>query len=126
MGGNKKLMFLINTYLDKSKIQGVGVFSKENIRRGQKIKESRPEFELRFDTTNMPKMPLSLANFIETHAYEDKKNEYVMGIDNEKYLNHSTNPSVDDDGIALRDIKMGDEITVDYRDFDDSVEEWLI
>ena len=59
-------MFLINTYLDKSKIQGVGVFSKENIRRGQKIKESRPEFELRFDTTNMPKMPLSLANFIES------------------------------------------------------------
>ena len=118
-------MFLINTYLDKSKIQGVGVFSKENVMKGQKIKESRPEFELRFDTTNMPKMPLALANFIETHAYEDKKNEYVMGIDNEKYLNHSTKPSVDDDGIALKDIKMGDEITVDYRDFDDSVGEWL-
>ena len=38
-------MFLINTYLDKSKIQGVGVFSNENVRKGQKIKEVKPEFE---------------------------------------------------------------------------------
>ena len=119
-------MFLINTYLDKSKIQGVGVFSKENVKIGDKIKEVRPEFEFRFDTTNLPKMPLAFANFIESHGYEDKKNEYVMGIDNEKYLNHSTDPSVNDEGIALKDIKTGDEITVDYRDFDASVEEWLI
>ena len=28
-------MFLIDTYLDKSKIHGVGVFSKENVNKGQ-------------------------------------------------------------------------------------------
>jgi hypothetical protein len=32
---------------------------------------------------------------------------------------------VNDDGIALKDIKIGDEITIDYRDFDDSMEAWL-
>jgi hypothetical protein len=49
-----------------------------------------------------------------------------MGIDNEKYLNHSTSPSVDDNGVALKDIKIGDEITINYFDFDDSVEKlWL-
>jgi hypothetical protein len=49
-----------------------------------------------------------------------------MGLDNEKYTNHSIDPSVDDDGIALKNIKIGDEITIDYRDFDDSVDEkWL-
>ena len=36
-------MFLIDTYLDKSKIQGVGVFAKENIKKGQLIKEVRPD-----------------------------------------------------------------------------------
>ena len=118
-------MFLINTYLNKSKIQGVGVFSNENVRQGQKIKEIKPEFEFRFDKTNLPKMPLAFANFIESHGYENNKNEYVLSIDNEKYLNHSTDPSVDDDGIALKNIKVGDEITVDYRDFDDSIESWL-
>jgi len=120
-------MFLIDTYLDKSKIHGVGVFSKENVKKGDKIKEVRPEFEIEFDVKNLPKMPLSLAKFIDTHSYERclGSKTYVLGIDNEKYINHSDNPSVDDDGIALKNIKIGDEITIDYRDFDVNVETWL-
>ena len=118
-------MFLIDTYLDKSKIHGIGVFSKENITKGKKIKEVRPEFEIRFNKTNLPRMPLALANFIQTHAHEENENEYCLGIDNEKYLNHSNNPTVDEDGIALKNIKIGDEITIDYRDFDDNIELWL-
>ena len=34
-------MLLIDTYLDKSKINGVGVFAKENVKKGEKIKEVR-------------------------------------------------------------------------------------
>ncbi len=121
-------MMLIDTYLDKSKIQGVGVFAKENIKKGEKIKEVRPEFEIEFNSDNLPKMPLALAKFIDTHSYERELGSkiLVMGIDNEKYLNHSDDPSVDDEGYALKDIKIGDEITINYMDFDDSVEKlWL-
>ena len=120
-------MLLIDTYLDKSKIHGVGVFSKENIKKGKQIKEERPEFEMEFNKNNLQSMPLALAKFIDTHSYEREfgSKMFVMGIDNEKYLNHSTDPSVNDDGIALKDIKIGDEITIDYRDFDDSMEAWL-
>ena len=73
------------------------------------------------------KTPTPLAKFIDTHSYEREfgSKMFVMGIDNEKYLNHSADPSVNDDGIALKDIKIGDEITIDYRDFDDSMEAWL-
>jgi len=121
-------MFLIDTYLDKSKIQGVGVFAKENIKKGQLIKEVRPDFEIEFNKDNLPKMPLALAKLIDTHAYERELGSkiLVMGIDNEKYLNHSNNPNVNDNGIALKDIKIGDEITVDYRDFDVNINKlWL-
>ena len=121
-------MFLIDTYLDKSKIQGVGVFSKENIKKGQLIKEVRPDFEIEFNKDNLPKMPLALAKLIDTHAYERELGSkiLVMGIDNEKYLNHSDNPNVDDNGIALRDIKISDEITVDYKDFYVNIDKlWL-
>jgi SET domain-containing protein len=113
-------MFLIDTYLDKSKIQGVGVFAKENIKKGQLIKEVRPDFEIEFNKDNLPKMPLALAKLINTHAYERELGSkiLVMGIDNEKYLNHSNDPNVNDNGIALKDIKIGDEITIDYKDFD--------
>ena len=87
-------MLLIDTYLDKSKIHGVGVFAKENAKKGEKIKEVRPEFEMEFDQNNLPRMPLALANFIETHSYEKElgSNVLVMGIDNEKYINHSKDP----------------------------------
>ena len=121
-------MLLIDTYLDKSKINGVGVFAKENVKKGEKIKEVRPEFEIEFDKENLPRMPLALARMVDNYAYEREKGSkiVVLGIDNEKYLNHSDDPSVNDDGIALKDIKIGDEITINYRDFDDSIDKWLI
>ena len=120
-------MMLIDTYLDKSKIHGVGVFSNQNVKKGERIKEVRPEFEIEFNSENLPKMPLSLAKFIDTHSHERGRgsNTLVIGIDNEKYLNHIEDRSVYDDGIALKDIKIGDEITIDYKDFDDSIKSWL-
>ena len=54
-------MFLIDTYLDKSKIHGVGVFSKENVNKGRKIKEERTEFEMEFNKNKLQSMPLALA-----------------------------------------------------------------
>ena len=121
-------MFLIDTYLDKSKIEGIGVFAKENVKKGEKIKEVRPEFEIEFDKENLPRMPLALARMVDNYAYEREKGSkiVVLGIDNEKYLNHSDDPSVNDDGIALKDINIGDEITIDYKDFDDSINKWFI
>ena len=70
---------------------------------------------------------LALANFIETHSFQKElgSNILIMGIDNEKYINHSKDPNVDDDGITLKDIKVGDEIVMDYRGFDDNIEAWL-
>ena len=125
--GDNKIMFLIDTYLDVSKIHGVGVFSKENVNKGEQIKEERPEFEIEFNKNKLPSMPLALAKLIDTHAYERKLGSgiLVLGIDNEKYLNHSDNPSVNDEGIALKNIKIGDEITIDYKDFDDNIKTWL-
>ena len=127
MGGNKWIMLYIDTYLDKSEIHGVGVFSKENVNKGEQIKEERPEFEIEFNKDKLPSMPLALAKLIDTHAYERKIGSgiLVLGIDNEKYLNHSNDPSVNDEGIALKNIKIGDEITIDYKDFDDNIKTWL-
>ena len=71
-------MFLIDTFLDKSKIHGVGVFSKENINKGIKIKEERPEFEMEFNKNKLPSMPLALAKLIDT--YLDKSKIHGVGV----------------------------------------------
>ena len=46
--------------------------------------------------------------------------------DNSKYVNHSDDPNLDDDGFAIKDINIGDEIVINYKDFDDSIDKWLI
>ena len=81
-------MFLIDTYLDKSKIHGVGVFSKENIKKGRKIQEERSEFEMEFDKNNLPSMPLAFANFLETHSYQKylHPDVLILQFDNSKYI----------------------------------------
>ena len=95
-------MFLIDTYLDKSEIHGVGVFSKENIKKGRKIQEERPNFQKEFDKNNLPSMPLSFANFLETHSYQKYLHPdiLILQLDNSKYVNHSDNPNLDDSGCA--------------------------
>ena len=121
-------MFLIDTYLDKSEIHGVGVFSKENIKKGRKIQEERSNFQKEFDKNNLPSMPLAFANFLETHSYQKylHPDVLILQLDNSKYVNHSDNPNLDDDGFAIKDINIGDEIVINYKDFDDSIDKWLI
>ena len=121
-------MFLINTYLDKSKIQGVGVFSIEDIKKGHKIQEERSNFQMEFDKNNLPSMPLAFANFLETHSYQKylHPDMLILQLDNSKYINHSKNPNLNHDGFAIKDINIGDEITIDYRDFGDNINAWLI
>ena len=82
---------------------------------------------MEFNKNKLPSMPIALAKLIDTQAHERKLGSdiLVLGLNNEIYLNHSNNPSVNDDGIALKDIKIGDEITIDYRDFDDNIKTWL-
>tara|TARA_Y100000361_G_C10848978_1_gene183395 strand:- start:68 stop:433 length:366 start_codon:yes stop_codon:yes gene_type:complete len=120
-------MLLIDTYLDKSEIHGVGVFSKENIKKGRKIQEERSNFQMEFDKNNLPSMPLAFSNFLETHSYQKylHPDTLILQVDNSKYINHSKNPNLNHDGFAVKDIKIGDEITIDYNGFDDNINVWL-
>tara|TARA_S200002703_G_scaffold151840_1_gene151654 strand:- start:956 stop:1306 length:351 start_codon:yes stop_codon:yes gene_type:complete len=113
-------MLLVNTYLNKSKIHGIGVFSKENIKQKEIVTKELPQFEFHFNQNELPKMPLAFANFINEYAFESNldKNILILGIDNEKYMNHSDTPNIDENGYALKDIKIDEELTVDYKKID--------
>jgi SET domain-containing protein len=113
-------MLLVDTYLNKSQIHGIGVFSKENIKQKEIVTKELPQFEFHFNQNELPKMPLSFANFINKYAFESNldKNILILGIDNEKYINHSDEPNIDEHGYAIKNIKIDDELTVDYRKID--------
>ena len=115
-------MIIVPTYLEKSPVHGFGVFAKELIKKGSKVWEFNPIFDVRFTDAEFERMPPSVKAEIEHHLYQPEPGgvlyyESTMG----RYMNHSREPNVDfsDVGVgwATRDIKPGEELTCDYRHF---------
>ena len=123
-------MILIKTYISQSKIPnaGLGVFSAERVHRGQEVTPSVPGTYDIFTDEEYEKSHPSFQNFIsEFGCY--KNGVWTLEKDNEKFINHSRNPNLDPGGFALRDIAPGDELTYDYREVDESIQDdppdWL-
>lgn len=115
-------MIIVPTYLEKSPVHGFGVFAKELIKKGTKVWEFNPIFDVRFTDAEFERLPPSVKTEIEHHLYQPEQGgvlyyESTMG----RYMNHSREPNVDfsDVGVgwATRDIKPGEELTCDYRHF---------
>ncbi len=121
-------MLLIKTYIAPSKIEGIGLFADENIKKGEITWKYTPDFDLEFSQEEIEKMPLLLRDFILTYASLSMvSNKYILGNDNVRFTNHSSNPNLDSISIegeqekvarAKRNIKKGEELTIDYRGFD--------
>ncbi|MBP9759290.1 SET domain-containing protein-lysine N-methyltransferase [Candidatus Dojkabacteria bacterium] len=102
-----------NVIVKSSSIQGKGVYSLKNFRAGEVV--------LEIDDTHLVTDPKQLTNEeYESHCdYFD--NKVVLMQSPEVYINHSCDPNTyvkTIDGIrkvlAMRDIKINDEITYDY------------
>ncbi len=106
-------MLINNTYINKSIIHGVGVFSTKTHNKGDIIEES---------------------HFLEIEKKCDCLNEYYFGYDNDydkkalilgniSFLNHSENPNayvIENKNnntfqlVCLKHIKIDEEITIKY------------
>jgi len=122
-------MYCIKTYVDKSPIHGLGVFAGEDIAEGTKIWEFVEGFDQVIPEENVAKFPQQAQDYLETYAYVLNGKLFLCG-DHGVYTNHSDVPNTgpapgaaEDNGygyeVALRDIKKGEEITSDYRVFDE-------
>ena len=121
-------MLHLPTYLEKSPINGIGLFAKETILVGTLVWE----FTLAFDTEIAPEafaaLPLGAreyllhyGNLTESSGTSPSKAVYLLCGDNARFMNHSNTPNVSsgtDRNCALRDILAGEELTCDYREFD--------
>jgi len=97
-------------YIGNSKIAGKGIIAGEDIPKGRII--SRVKGPLKFQRNKSKEDALSNPNWIGV-----KKNIWIDPERPHKFLNHSCNPTAGVRGltiISIRDIKEGDEITVDY------------
>lgn len=110
-------MLLIKTTTGKSSIQGIGLFSAEQIVKGQPIWIKG----IQDIVIKMGDVPEDLRDYLDKYATVDGNlyRRYNLDGDDCKYMNHSDNPNIcfiNDIGLALCDIEINEELTCDYRE----------
>jgi uncharacterized protein len=121
-------MLMVKTRIAPSSIAGIGVFADQDIPAGTVTWRFMPGYDLLLTQSAIDALPeparSSLLDLAYYHAATDC---YVLCADNARFMNHADEPNtagvhVDDeierDDIATRDIRVGEEMTCDYRLFD--------
>ena len=107
------LLLKVKSYIHKSPLHGIGLFSSEYIRKGQVVGELN-KFDLLIHKDEISDDDIWFFDF-----YCSLNGDYYQTYaDNMRFMNHSKTPNCIDtpDGktIALRDIPIGQELTCDY------------
>ena len=120
-------MMTVRCYLAPSKIEGLGVFCRDDIARGQSIWRHDPLLDLRIPASALASYPPHVREFIERYAYTDMRDASMLVLESDegRFMNHSPSPNTDfagmNEGYALVDIPAGTEITCNYAEFDDDL-----
>ncbi|MEK7567350.1 MAG: SET domain-containing protein [Patescibacteria group bacterium] len=95
----------------KSEIEGKGVFAARNIEKGEHV-YSYPSGKI-IGASDILRIPENDKRYLDKIG--DGKFEIIEPP--ARYVNHSCNPNIEEKdrkAFALRDIKRGEEITIDY------------
>lgn len=121
-------MLLVKTYLAASKIEGIGVFAGEDIQKGTTTWKFEPGFDLAFSPEEVEEMPPLLQQFMKRYSVLSMvSGTYVLCNDDARFMNHSATANLEsvvvEGGVekiarASRDIRKGEELTIDYRTID--------
>jgi len=121
-------MLLVKTKLKNSDIAGIGLFADEFIPKGTWIWRFKKGFDLKVGKDYPGSLPEPARSYFMEYAYQNPETmNYVLCADNSRFFNHSDHPNTDcipdpeDEEtacIASQDIQKGEELTVDYKEFD--------
>ena len=116
-------MLLVDTYLEKSPIQGMGVFSKRDIPKGEVVWRLDLRFDRLIEVDVYESTTGSVKDYLDRYAYPRRSDPrfIVFEADDARYMNHSDDPNCDfadgDTAFAVRDIAAGEELTCNYNVF---------
>jgi len=114
-------MLIVKTKIDKSTIAGIGLFADQDISKDDVIWKMTSISVLKISQKDYNNLSIVEQNFIQEKDYYwlDKDNNYMIPIDDSRFINHSVNPNIidldDNTCIASQNIKQGEELTIDYK-----------
>ncbi len=118
-------MMLVRTYLAPSAIEGLGVFTRESVRKGDLVWRFDTRFDRVIPVEDVRAAPPHMQEFMERYGYplpSDPENFVVLDVDEGRFMNHADAPNCEfppdgETGWALRDIAAGEELTCHYACF---------
>lgn len=115
-------MFLIETHIKSSEIDGVGLFTTHAIKRGVVVARWDTRVDQTFTHEIFDELPVVIRSYIKKHGTRSATGEWKLGADGDQFINHSDDPNLirnnkHDSLVASRDIHAGEELTCDYRPY---------
>ena len=116
-------MLLVKTKIRPSKIEGVGLFADEPIKSGTKVWGFEPKLDLLLSKEEVETLSPAAQEQFYRYAYLDKvRGKYLLCGDDGRFFNHSDTPNCyetmeNDSTYSLRDIEVGEELTINYAEF---------
>jgi SET domain-containing protein len=121
-------MLLVPTRLAQSTIHGLGVFAAAPIAKGTPVWRFAKGLDMELSPDIVPTLPAHVQEFFAHYGYLDRNvQRIILCFDDARFVNHSDTPNVATDyaqdphglDVALRDIAAGEEITMNYEDFEE-------
>ena len=116
-------MLLIETSVDKSPIQGLGVFAKHAVPKDAVVWTLDPRFDRLIPVEEYESTTGPMRTYLDRYCYPRRNDPrfVVMECDDARYMNHADDPNCgftsEEVLVALRDIAPGEELTCDYNVF---------
>ena len=130
-------MFFVKVKVQKSDIDGMGLFADQDIKKGDiiwKLDKEKINTTLKIidrsilSSLEEERQTKQIIDVLVYCIYKDEK--FIYYLDENKYINHSLEPNAftnkDLTVLATKDIKIGDEITENYNTYekDDFLLHW--
>lgn len=115
-------MLVIKTFVWKSKIHWLWLFTNQDIKKGTLIGEFMLWLDISLSYEEYKNLNKLSKEFFDNYWWKDKiTKKYMLNIDNTRFINHSNNPNIKHIKYkikAARDIKKWEELLDNYNDFD--------
>lgn len=119
-------MIHIRYKLDKSKYHGIGLFTQEDLKKGQLVYTASPLLDVNISQKQFDSLDEKEKAEVRYYGFKVEENNTLhVDFDVSRFINHSFSATLTQDPshkeaylITTREVKVGEELTQNYLEFE--------